>query len=75
MAKKISKMSCACESGNKFEFGCIEGEIHEGIMSFSYDAYSCDSSFDGSDAMMEINFCPFCGRPLKGSNLPSDLPA
>lgn len=40
----------------------ITFDTDENKVMFSYDAYSCDSSFE---AKLSINFCPFCGRKLK----------
>jgi hypothetical protein len=58
-----------CLGERAFEAGTISGSIRqyeEGFfMEFQYDAYSGDSSFDGDEARMLIEFCPFCGSRLK----------
>lgn len=58
-----------CLGESVFEAGTISGSIgkyEEGFfMEFQYDAYSVDSSFDGDEACMRIEFCPFCGSRLK----------
>jgi hypothetical protein len=33
-------------------------------LSFEYNAYSIDSSFDGSQVWITIKYCPMCGQKL-----------
>lgn len=47
------------------EEGCpmkVELNLESNEIEFSYNAYSCDSSFY---AYLKISYCPFCGRKLK----------
>lgn len=38
--------------------------IKGNVLTFCYDAYSADSSFDED---VDIKYCPMCGRSLNGS--------
>jgi hypothetical protein len=55
---------CKNCDGSEFNVGCLTGRIVGNQMSFTYSAFSCDSSFQDADASVQISRCPFCGRVL-----------
>ena len=59
-----------CNSKELIDAGCINAYIEsydEGyFLEFTYTAYSLDSSFDGDEACIKINYCPICGKKLLG---------
>ena len=57
-----------CTSKENIKAGIVDlciSKCSEAVyLEMFYDAYSVDSSFDDSDAYIEIKFCPFCGERL-----------
>lgn len=77
--QKNKKSDCVCITGEEFtglftndctgeeeEFDSLKCKIEDGFIRISYDAYSCDSSFD---AKIPIASCPFCKRTLRNGKI------
>ena len=53
-----------CDNSTEFNAGTLTGKISGNEMSFTYNAYSCDSSLSNEDTTITINYCPFCAKHL-----------
>jgi len=61
MAQKQQKCNCETNAELDAEFSSLKLIINGNSLELTYDAYSCDSSFDTS---IHINYCPICGKKL-----------